>query len=193
MDKILEKYFGATEEEPANPVLVRALEYILSKDSALDLGAGALRDSKYLIDAGFRKVTAVDKEPATEEIAKGLSNPNLICIISSFENFGFPVEEYDLVNAQFSLPFNPPGSLISILDKIKVSLKPGGIFAGQLFGINDEWNTGNKKRSFHTHEQVKEMFSDMDIINFGEVDRDGKTAVGDIKHWHFFNIIARRK
>ena len=193
MEKHLEKYFSATEEEPANLVLIGALKYVQSKNSALDLGAGALRDTKHLLSYGFKKVTAVDKEPATQEIARELSHPNLVRIISNFENFDFPEREYDLVNAQFSLPFNSPESLNNILQKIKVSLKPGGVFTGQLFGVNDEWNIENMNRSFHTRQQVEEIFSDMDILNLKEVEKDSKTAVGLDKHWHFFNIIARKK
>ena len=45
----------------------------------------------------------------------------------------------DLVNASFSLPFAPPGAFDALWARIVASLRPGGRFCGQLFGVNDEW------------------------------------------------------
>ena len=42
-------------------------------------------------------------------------------------------------------------------------------------------------------EDVLKLFEDFDIINFKEVERDGKTGLGKIKHWHTFEIIAKKK
>ena len=47
---------------------------------------------------------------------------------------------------------------------------------------------------FLSKEQVLELFKEsFDIIEFNEVEKDGKTGLGKIKHWHTFDIIAKKK
>ena len=44
---------------------------------------------------------------------------------------------------------------------------------------------------FLTKEQVLDLFKDLfEIIEFNEVEKDGKTGWGKMKHWHIYNIIA---
>jgi len=45
---------------------------------------------------------------------------------------------------------------------------------------------------FLSKEQVLKLFNDFKIINFQEEERDGKTGLGEIKHWHTFDIIAQK-
>ena len=45
---------------------------------------------------------------------------------------------------------------------------------------------------FLSKEQVLNLFSDFNIIDFQEEERDGKTGLGKIKHWHTFDIIAQK-
>lgn len=40
--------------------------------------------------------------------------------------------------------------------------------------------------------QVLSLFNDFEIIDFEEIEKDGKTGLGKIKHWHIYNIIARK-
>ena len=46
--------------------------------------------------------------------------------------------------------------------------------------------------TFLSKEQVIDLFNDFEIIEFKENEKDGKTAIGIIKHWHTFDIIARK-
>ena len=47
---------------------------------------------------------------------------------------------------------------------------------------------------FLSKEQVLELFKEsFDIIEFNEVEKDVKTGLGKIKHWHIYNIIAKKK
>ena len=46
---------------------------------------------------------------------------------------------------------------------------------------------------FLSKEQVINLFNEFEIIEFQEIEKDGKTALGKIKHWHLFNIIAKKK
>ena len=46
---------------------------------------------------------------------------------------------------------------------------------------------------FLSKEQVLELFKNsFDIIEFNEVEKDGKTGLGKMKHWHIFNVIAKK-
>ena len=47
---------------------------------------------------------------------------------------------------------------------------------------------------FFTKEQVQQLFKDsFDIIHFNEIEKDGKTGLGKMKHWHIYNVIAKKK
>ncbi|MES2088352.1 MAG: class I SAM-dependent methyltransferase [Patescibacteria group bacterium] len=112
------------------------------RDIAIDLGSGALNDSKYLLDQGFKHVIALDKEAVAKEIADGLPKEKFTYVISDFETYDFPVGTFDLANAQYSLPFIKPEAFETVFQKIISSVKKNGILVGQLFGNGDEW--GNK-------------------------------------------------
>lgn len=47
---------------------------------------------------------------------------------------------------------------------------------------------------FLSKEQILKLFENsFDIIEFNEIDRDGITSVGKMKHWHVYNVIAKKK
>ena len=45
---------------------------------------------------------------------------------------------------------------------------------------------------FLPKEQVLSLFEKFEIIQFEENEKDGKTGLGKIKHWHTFDIIAKK-
>jgi hypothetical protein len=71
-------------------------------------------------------------------------------------------------------------------------VKPGGIFTGQLFGLNDSWNVANSGMTFHTRVEVEAFLRDFDTVHLEEEDHPGTTKLGEPKHWHIFHIIAQR-
>jgi SAM-dependent methyltransferase len=154
--------------------LLRGLHLL---DEGADLGAGALNDTKYLLEEGFQKVIAIDREPSVKELGQEINSEKLEIVISSFESFEFPENTFDLINAQYSLPFIPPESFNEVFKKIKSSLKTGGIFVGQLFGERDEWRD-NPLMTFHTSEEVKGLLSGVEVIDLREEEKDGETASG---------------
>lgn len=47
---------------------------------------------------------------------------------------------------------------------------------------------------FLSKEQVLCLFKDLfEIVEFDEIEKDGKTRLGKMKHWHIYNVIARKK
>ena len=180
------EYIKQTENKSTRPLLVEALDYVSNKDTALDLGAGALNDSKYLILLGF-KVIAVDGE----ELVK-IDSDKFVFNKTKIEAYNFPENTFDLVSAQFVLPFIKREDISRILSDIKKSLKPEGIFTGQFFGDRDSWNKLAHVCVFN-NEEVKELLNDFEEILIREEERDGKIASGETKHWHIFHFIVKNK
>lgn len=51
-----------------------------------------------------------------------------------------------------------------------------------------------KKCIFVKRTNVLKLFENsFRIIEFNEVEKDGKTGVGKMKHWHIYNVIAKKK
>ena len=75
-------YHERTQNRPPRESLIKAVSLAREKEIALDLGAGALNDSKYLLEAGFGKVIAVDIEPTVQDAGLKIHNDNLEIVIS---------------------------------------------------------------------------------------------------------------
>ena len=184
------EYHEIKKEAPPSSQLIAALEHVKNKGTALDLGAGALADSKYLLKEGF-EVTAIDNAESSSKLAQEVGNQQFTFIQTNFDQFNYPVEAYDLVNASLSLPFNPPETFNDVFAKVKKSLKPGGILVCQLFGTNHSW-TRIKNRTFHTMDEVKALLNDMKIIRLNEKEFDANSTRGFPEHFHNFYIIAEK-
>ncbi len=184
------EYYKSMKSTLPRPLLVEALKHVVEKNKAIDIGGGALNDTKYLLDQGF-DVTVIDKSPLVEQEAKNIPSDRLHAFTTSFEDYDFPKEQYDLASAMYALPFTAPAHFDSVFEKVKESLKKGGIFCGQFFGDRDEWSK-DPKMTFHTKKRVQELLKDLEIISFVEEEKDSKTARGTMKHWHVFHVISRK-
>lgn len=184
------QYYENTKRKPPSKLLMLALAYVENKNTALDLGAGAFVDSLFLLENGFM-VTAVDSSSASQDLAYTLDNPKFNFIYAQFDNFSFSPNAYDLISAQWALPFNPPDTFEQMFTHLKSSLKPRGIFTGHFFGKNDQWNVSGKNMTFHTKEEIIELLSPSEIIQLKEEEKDGTTADGTPKHWHVYYVIAQ--
>ena len=132
------EWYDMTRAQPPNELLVEALLYVKNTGKALDIGGGALKDTMYLLQKGF-DVTVIDKSPLLENEAKKINSEQLHFVVTSFEDFDFPVDEYVLASAAHSLPFCDPAQFSRMVADIKLSLMKGGIFCGQMFGDQDMW------------------------------------------------------
>lgn len=182
-------YLEQTQGKNPRPLVVRALSYVQNRGVALDLGCGALNDAPTLIEAGFSTIDAVDSNPSIKDIADKF--PKITFYPTTFDAFEFPVQRYDLVNAQYALPFAGI-HFSSVWEQLTNSLKSGGIFTGQLFGSNDGWNDGSHPEIVF-HSEPNALFSDFEILSMEEETVDKILASGTKKHWHLFHIIARKR
>lgn len=191
--KKMDDFFAITRNKTPSDLLVLALQYVHQRGRAIDIGGGALKDTRFLLEQGF-DVTVIDKEALMANEAEMIKSDKLQYFVVTFELFDFPKNTYDVASAMFSLPFNSPETFEKVFERIKGSLKTGGIFCGHFFGVRDEWAVScSNILTFHTREQVEKLLKGLLIILFEEEEKDGVTAIGSPKHWHFFNVIAQKK
>lgn len=188
------EYFSLSRNKPPTPLLIEAMRYVSKKEKALDIGAGALKDTRYLLSRGF-EVTALDPEPLMGEEAKTVSSDKFHPVVASFHAFEFPKNEYDIISAMYALPYCPaPRDVFyQTFKRMKRSLKTGGIFCGNFFGLNDERNVPDSGLIFLTRRDIAKLLKGFEIISFVEEEKDGWVTNGTPKHWHLFSVIARKK
>ncbi len=184
------QYYEITKNNPPSNLLVEAIKYVKNKRKAIDIGGGALKDTRYLLSLGF-DVTVVDASELMAKEAKKIKSKKLQYFVSVFDKFNFPENTFNIASAMYSLPFNSHKTFNNVFNNIKKSLIKEGIFCGQLFGVRDEWSKNNKM-TFLTKYQAKKLFSNMEIIYLKEEESDSRTANGTSKHWHVFHFIAKK-
>ena len=187
-----EVYARKAADRPPRPLLVEALTLTEARSAAIDLGAGALTDTRYLLEQGFAQVTALDLAANAQATADSFPPDRFTYAISSFEDFDFPVAAYDVINAHYALPFIHPEQFGRVFAAILAALKPGGLLVGQLFGDQDSW-AGTRGMTFHSETSARDLLAGTELLRFDvENDPDSKTLSGKAKHWHAFHLIARR-
>lgn len=193
MDTNWQQHYLDRINRPVAPLLEEAMHFVEQRGTAVDLGSGDLVDVKFLLSQGFKKVIAIDKELPPENQLSDLKEKPFGFIQSEFDKFEFPKREYDLINAQYSLPFNTQQTFDKLWHDLQESLTPNGIFVGQFFGVNDEWNDQTRDITFHSKIEVNNLIKDMQVLKFEEEEIDRKLASGHKKHWHLFHVIIKAK
>ncbi len=193
-----EEYYRATEGDPPGDTLVKALDLFAGETAssgrrfAVDLGCGSGIDSLELLRRGWH-VLAVDREPEAIQRLRARLQPEQVARletqIASFEDLMLPPA--DLVNASFSLPYCPPQNFDLFWSKIVMSIRVGGRFAGQFFGLHDSW-AHDPTMNFHSQEEIKRLLSQFNVETFDEIEEEGKTSLGQDKYWHIFHVVARK-
>lgn len=168
------------------------MPYVGSRKAALDFGAGALVEARFLLEQGFERVVAVDGDPSVAANAEKMGDPRLETVIAEFEDFQFPENAFDLVDAQHSLPFVRSAHFPKVFGNLTQSLKEGGVFVGQLFGTRDS-RIDKSYMTFHTATEVQKLLQDMEVIQCREIENDELEKDGNMMHAHIFRIIARKR
>lgn len=136
MSNSWDKYFQSTQALKPSKYLVEALKtHSPLGGKALDLGCGAGRDSRYLLEKGFYVTTVDAAQDAAKYISQLPHQEKLQFICSKFEDFDFGYDNYDLINAHYALPFVNPANFEVVFQKVTTSLKSHGLFVGQLFAL----------------------------------------------------------
>ncbi len=180
-------YFALTKSRLPHDLLVRAVE-LAPMGRAVDLGCGAGTDAEYLSECGFH-VTAVDGDAAAAAFVRSRSGGAIRFVHSPLETFEFG--SYELVASLFALSFLSDDALHSVVHRAAESLSPGGVLAMNTFGPRDGW-AGEAEMAFPTKQQLEALVTDLLLIELLEEEYDEPTASGQEKHWHIYNLIARR-
>jgi tellurite methyltransferase len=184
-------YYAAATEEPRQ-TLLDALDRFDEPGLAVDLGCGTGRDTRELLRRGWRVLAVDAEEEAVVRLrAQADAGDRLETRVARMEDASLP--EAQLVNSSFALPFCPAERFGDLWDRIVASLPSGGRFSGQLFGVHDEWAPGSGDMTFHTRAEVERLLEPFVLERLSEVDEDGRTALGEAKHWHVFHVVARRR
>jgi trans-aconitate methyltransferase len=204
------RYFDAVKDLPARETLVRALDTFdaeraarqslitpIDRPLAIDLGCGDGRDTLALLARGWR-VIAIDS--SAEAVRRLMDRTplehmdRLEARVQRFEDARLVPAE--LVNASFSIPHCDPADFPGLWAGLTAAIRPGGRFAGQLFGVRDGWavKPDGLTRTYHTRTEVESLLTGAGLTPelLDEVERDGKNAFGEPKRWHVFHIVARK-
>lgn len=189
-----EKYYDNTESDMPRKNVKYFVENMKTQPGrAIDIGCGAGNDTVYLIKNGW-SVTSIDKENVEERISKRLNKEELT-------RFNFQKQELetiklkmsDLIIANYSLSFCNKQEFNKMWKTIEENIVQEGYFVGNFLGINDSWSKYKFNMTFFTKNQVMDLFKEFEIIKFDEIGKDALTGLGKMKHWHIFNVIAKRK
>jgi tellurite methyltransferase len=190
-------FYRWTARRPPRELLLRTLDHVewegkpRRRRTAVDLGFGAGNDTLELLKRRWN-VLAIDGEPSAKTFLAGRvprGQRNLLTLRTAPME-GLVLPKVDLVYASFSLPFCAPAEFPGLWKTIRRSLRPGGHFAGQLFGNRDEW-AKQRPMTFHTIREARALTRGFRVELFRETEEEGRSFDGP-KHWHFFDLILEK-
>lgn len=184
-------YEGLNKLKP-HRILVKFIKNNPEIKTAIDLGCGAGRDTKFLIKNGVN-VTAIDRVDVTKFLNEGLEEEEkarLNFVQAQFDDAVLP--NADLVVAYESLPFCKKDALVELVSKIKEALNTNGYFLCNFFGKHDSWDE-NEKVTCLDKDEIEELLKDFKILELNEIEKDGETAMHQTKHWHVYWVIAQKQ
>jgi tellurite methyltransferase len=187
-DEDTRAYFAATWERGPNPFVEKLAPFLPEAGHAIDLGAGVGNTSLWLVERGWT-VDAFDVSPdAAALFAERLAGREG----ARFHLAGYADADLPACGAAiavFSLFFERPDAFPAVWTKVTGAIKPGGLFAGQFLGPNDDWADGC---TTHTEAEVDRLLAGWEVVLHEHEDRDGQTILGRPKHWDVHHIVARK-
>jgi tellurite methyltransferase len=190
-------YYAHAGLGPPRPTLLAALDNLAAEGArpghAVDLGCGIGRDALELLRRGWR-VTAVDQEAAAlkrlaaEARARRVPAPEPVR--ARLEEIALP--PCDLVNASFSLFLcGSPEAFPPLWRRIRMALRPGGRFAGQLLGPDDGWAKRPGVVS-HAPAALTALLAGYAVERLEREETVGVTPRGEAKRWDLWRLVLRR-
>ena len=181
-------FLAAVRDTPPNPFYGRLEPFLDGSGRVLELGCGSGRGVHWWRDRGWSVVALDAHRPSLDVLRATLADDSEVMVLeATFQEAEWPPVQ--VVAAVFSLFFETE-AVSEVWAKIVASLPPGGLFAGQLLGPDDDWA---ETTTTHTRAEVEAILKPHFATELHEeVNRPGKTALGDTKHWHVHHLIARR-
>lgn len=191
------RYYTVTAERPAWLTVRRAIELFAAEPPAhprlaVDLGCGAGRDTRELLNAGWR-VLAIDREKAAIAALEAATAAHLRVVLEArlADLAAVEVPSCDLVNASLSLPFLPPDAFWGTWQRILDALPVRGRFAAMLFGDRDG-SASDPSMTCPPPEEIRASLGSFEIEHWADREEDSQTALGEPHHFHLVEFVARR-
>jgi hypothetical protein len=189
-------YVNKTKDKAPWKRTLKALTYfnidnISSKDLAVDYGAGSGRDTQCLLKYPWKIISLDSCIESVECLKERFSDsPTLRIQESSIQEFEFQAHRFAIANAV--LPFLGD-NCEQITNLICDYIEKGGIFCGDFFGIDHEWNSVGSDIHFFTKGTLKKIFSNFELFEFEESAGTTPNVLGKNVYRHSFSVIALKK
>lgn len=171
-----------------NPIVEAAVQnHVPQRDASLDLGAGNLRDSKFLLQSGFKRVVAVDEDPVSYQFLV----PGIEFHLEAIEDYVPKPGTFDLVVCCNTLFFLSVKGMEQVLGNAFTALRSGGILVCNMLGEKDEWVLGeNPNVDYVTSRDVERLQQDwIQVIPTIDYEEDNPTTQ---KHWHLWSFTLQK-
>jgi len=181
---------GAQQARPVRPLAILALKHLGPGEgrTAVELGSGAGIEAGHLARNGWQVHSYdSDRSVSAAMTSLGIRLPVRHTTIALEQLADLP--PCDLILACFSLPFLGPAEFHRLWDVVRRRLNSTGLLAVDLFGHRDDWAKGHG--TFLTRLQVDGLFEGLEVISLVEEEQDGLAFSGP-KHWHTYQVIARK-
>jgi SAM-dependent methyltransferase len=188
-------FYRSTIGREPRPLFVKGIVAVeeagVAPGQAIEIGFGDGRETLALLEAGWR-VLAIDPTPAAAQVLES-QVPALVA--ARLEIRSMPAEDadlvpFDLLYAGYSLPFLGADAFDRFWNAARDRLRPGGFLVVNFFGTRDSW-AGREGMQFVDVDGVRRLVDGLELLVLDEEDKDGDSFLGP-KHWHVFDVIARR-
>ena len=188
-------YYRHTLGREPRPLFLNGMTAIraatMEPGQAVEIGFGDGTETLALLAAGW-SVVAVDPTPEAAEVLSSrvpaLDADRLTILTASAASVDLP--PFDLLYAGYALSFLEPDALSRFWKGLRDRLRPGGLVVVNIFGVRDTW-AGDAGMTFLDREAVERLLEGLEVLAIDEEDKDGDAFSG-AKHWHVFDVIARR-
>lgn len=176
-----------------NQLVVGCLhDYVTRKEASLDLGAGNLRDSRFLLKNGFKRVVAVDScEDSRAFLIEGIEFE-----ITPIETYVPEKDSFDFAFSCNTLFFLGVDQVATVFQNVLQGLRSGGVFACNVLGEEDDWVVQGQKVSYFDEKTLATLLDGFEILGAGESKKQSQSLnshgmlVG--KFWHQMSIAVRK-
>jgi phospholipid N-methyltransferase len=191
-------YYRHTLGREPRPLFAKGLAALeaagIEPGQAVEIGFGDGTETLALLAAGWR-VVAVDAAPHAAEVLRGRVDDaygahagRLEIRTESAATVELP--PFDLLYAGYALSFLAPAEFRRFWAGVRGRIRPGGHVVVNVFGVRDTW-AGEDGMTFIDLDAVYRLVDGLEVVAIDEEDQDGDSFTGS-KHWHVFDVIARR-
>lgn len=188
-------YYEHTLGREPRPLFVKGMTAVraagVEPGQAVEVGFGDGTETLALLAEGWR-VVAVDPTAEAEQVLRRRvpdgDDDRLDVRIASAAALDLP--PFDLLYAGYALSFLSPVDFREFWTGARAAVRPGGFIVVNVFGVRDTW-ASDVSMTFVDRDLVDRMLAGLEVIAIDEEEADGEAFSGP-KHWHVFDIVARR-